>query len=189
MGSEFTVRLPVLKEDQAEPKDTRPSINSVHPGSLPRRRILVVDDNVQAADSLGRLLSVLFSQDVRVVYDGLSALDLAPSFRPDVVLLDLDMIVIDGYEVARRLRARQETSHACVVAVTGWAQEEYRRRTDEMGFDLHLVKPITADDLQNVLGALGPMTDEYCVVDSGEQPQDASRRRGEVPEIKQEIAR
>jgi PAS domain S-box-containing protein len=168
MGSEFTVRLPVLPADQVSPKDIRPAIKSFDSDSLPRRRILVVDDNVQAADNLGRLLSLVFDQDVRVAYDGLSALDLAPAFRPDVVLLDLDMIVMDGYEVATRLRERPETSHALVVALTGWAQEEYRRRSHEMGFDLHLVKPITADDLRNVLTDLGPKTDEYSVVGSVE---------------------
>jgi PAS domain S-box-containing protein len=162
MGSEFTVRMPVLSGAHVEGNDARPCIRSDQLRPLVCRRILVVDDNVQAADNLGRLLSVVFGQDVRVAYDGMAALDLAPIFRPDVVLLDLDMTVMDGYEVATKLRERPETADVFVIAVTGWAQEEYRRRSREMGFDLHLVKPVTADHLRAVLADLGPTSKERC---------------------------
>ena len=106
MGSEFVVKLPVIsrvhsKREQS-PKVTQHEVSE----SLPRRRILIVDDNVQAADSLGRLMSVVFGQDVRVVYNGKSALEMAGSFLPDVILLDLEMAGMDGYEVAMRLRER-----------------------------------------------------------------------------------
>ena len=75
---------------------------------LPRRRILIVDDNIQAADSLGKLMSRVFGQEVRVVYNGKSALALAGSFHPEIILLDLEMPGMDGYEVATRLRAAPE---------------------------------------------------------------------------------
>jgi PAS domain S-box-containing protein len=155
-GSEFTVRLPALGDDDVATKDSPKLIELVNPRELPRRRILIVDDNVQAADNLGKLLSHVFSQDVRVVYDGPSALDLAPTFRPEVVLLDLEMTFMDGYEVAMRLREQPESSDMLIVAVTGWAQEDYRRRSRETGFDLHMVKPVTAKELKTLLADLEP---------------------------------
>ncbi|MBV8555303.1 MAG: PAS domain S-box protein [Planctomycetaceae bacterium] len=151
MGSEFVVRLPVLSGTQAHEVDSPQPVLSDAPEVLPRRRILIVDDNAVAADGLGRLLSLVYGQDVRVVYDGPSALDLAGSFQPEVVLLDLGMAVMDGYEVAKRLRERPESAGALIVAVTGWGQEEDRRRSREVGFDLHLVKPVNADALRGLL--------------------------------------
>ena len=151
MGSEFVVRLPVISSVRAErpppPQVVQPDVSE----PLPSRRILIVDDNVQAADSLGRLMSEVFRQDVRVVYDGKKALETAESFLPHVILLDLQMAGMDGYEVAMRLRELPDCSKALIVAVTGWGQEEDRRRSREMGFDLHLVKPVTASNLRSVL--------------------------------------
>ena len=100
MGSEFVVRLPVLSGTQAHEVDSPKPVLSDAPEVLPCRRILIVDDNAVAADGLGRLLALVFGQEVRVVYDGPSALDMAGSFQPEVVLLDLGMAVMDGYEVA-----------------------------------------------------------------------------------------
>jgi PAS domain S-box-containing protein len=153
-GSEFIVRLPVLSAEEVARNDTPKAIELENSQKLVRRRVLIVDDNVQAADNLGRLLSDVLGQDVRVVYDGYSALDLAQSFRPNVVLLDLEMASMDGYEVAMRLRQRQESYDVPIVAVTGWAQEDYRRRSLETGFQLHLVKPVTAKQLRAVLADL-----------------------------------
>jgi CheY-like chemotaxis protein len=136
------------------PSERRPPPQVVQPDvsePLPGRRILIVDDNVQAADSLGRLMSEVFGQEVRVVYDGEKALETAESFFPDVILLDLQMAGMDGYETAMRLREHLDCSKALIVAVTGWGQEEDRRRSREMGFDLHLIKPVTAIDLKAVL--------------------------------------
>jgi CheY-like chemotaxis protein len=151
MGSEFVVRLPMLPETAATVFDAQPSAESATPKVVPRRRVLVVDDNAIAADSLARLLSVVFGQDVRVVYDGWAALDLAETFRPEIVLLDLGMAAMDGYEVAMRLRERPGCAGIRLVAVTGWGQEEDRRRTGELGFDRHLVKPVDADSLKQLL--------------------------------------
>ncbi|MBV8229271.1 MAG: response regulator, partial [Planctomycetaceae bacterium] len=151
MGSEFVVRLPVLSGTPADEGDPPHVVTSDVPEVLPRRRILIVDDNAVAADGLGRLLSLVYGQDVRVVYDGSSALGLSGSFRPEIVLLDLGMAVMDGYEVAKRLRERPETAGALIVAVTGWGQEEDRRRSREVGFDLHLVKPVAGEALRGLL--------------------------------------
>jgi signal transduction histidine kinase/CheY-like chemotaxis protein len=151
MGSEFVVRLPVISRVRPERKPSPRVIRPEVPAPLPRRRILIVDDNVQAADSLGRLMSGAFGQEVRVVYNGKSAQETAESFLPEVILLDLEMTGMDGYEVANWLRGRSECSQALIVAVTGWGQEEDRRRSREMGFDLHLVKPVTARDLRAML--------------------------------------
>ena len=151
MGSEFVVTLPVISTVRSErpppPQVVQPDVSE----PLPRRRILIVDDNVQAADSLGRLMSEVFGQEVRVVYDGMKALETAESFLPHVILLDLQMEGMDGYQTAMRLREHPECSKALIVAVTGWGHEEDRRRSREMGIDLHLVKPVTASDLRAVL--------------------------------------
>jgi PAS domain S-box-containing protein len=159
-GSEFTIRLPVLLDANVAGKAAAKSIESETSHHPRRRRVLVVDDNVQAADNLGKLLSGVLGQDARVVYDGCSALEVAQSFRPEIVLLDLEMILMDGYEVARRLRERQGSSDLLIAAVTGWAQEDFRRRSQETGFDLHLVKPVTASELRAVLVDLDARTAE-----------------------------
>ncbi len=154
LGSQFVVKLPIAFRAQVEgqqtPQVSRPEI----PAVLPRRRILIVDDNVQAADSLGMILSEFLGQDVQVVYGGAEALEIAGHFRPQVILLDLEMPEMGGYEVATRLREKSELSEAVIVAVTGWGHEDYRRRSRETGFDLHLVKPVTARDLRAMLAEL-----------------------------------
>ena len=155
-GSEFVVRLPVLSVSPADPQDAPQSGLPDSPRALPRRRILIVDDNTIAADGLGKLLTLVFGQDVRVVYDGWSALDVAASFQPDLVLLDLGMSGMDGYEVARQLRGRPECARARLVAVTGWGQEEDRRRSREMGFCMHLIKPVNMSALLGLLAEFAP---------------------------------
>jgi CheY-like chemotaxis protein len=120
--------------------------------SMPRRRVLVVDDNVDAAVSLARVLERHEGQEVRVAHDGPSALEAAEAFRPEVVLLDIGLPGMDGHEVARRLRGRPEFERALIVALTGWGQESDRRRSGEAGFDHHLVKPVDPDELRGLLG-------------------------------------
>ena len=161
IGSEFVVKLPMISRGQSQREQVPEAIKPEASELLPRRRILIVDDNVQAADSLGKLMSVVFGQEVGVVYNGKSALELAGSFLPEVVLLDLEMTGMDGYEVAMRLRERSECSKALIVAVTGWGHEEDRRRSREMGFDLHLVKPVTARDLRAMLTDLEQEPQEH----------------------------
>jgi CheY-like chemotaxis protein len=165
MGSQFVVKFPVTSRARSEREQT-PERNQTQVSELlPRRRILIVDDNVQAADSLGRLMSEVFGQEVRVVYNGKSALEMAGSFLPEVILLDLEMTGMDGYDVAKRLRQRAEYSGALIVAVTGWGHEEDRRRSAEMGFDLHLAKPVSARDLRALLADLKPKLEKRCLLE------------------------
>ncbi len=147
LGSAFVVRLPVSTREAAPLPAAMPN------GPPPRRRVLVVDDNVDAAVSLGRLLSRLYGQEVRVAHDGPSALGCAEEFRPEVVLLDIGMPGMDGYEVARRLRARPESARALLVALTGWGQESDRQKSRQAGIDHHLVKPVEPETIREILAA------------------------------------
>jgi CheY-like chemotaxis protein len=104
-------------------------------------RVLVVDDNVDAADSLAMLVK-LAGHEVQVAHDGPLALRVAETFRPQLVLLDLGLPAMDGYEVARQLRRRPETRETVLAAVTGWGQAEDLRRSKQAGFDRHFVKPV-----------------------------------------------
>jgi CheY-like chemotaxis protein len=113
-----------------------------------------VDDNRDAADSLGILLG-LHGHDVQVVHDGPSALDAARSRPPDVVFLDIGMPGMDGYEVARRMRAERGLNDMLLVALTGWGQDGDRRRSREAGFDHHLVKPVDPAAVELLLVAGG----------------------------------
>jgi two-component system CheB/CheR fusion protein len=124
------------------------------PERTPGFRILVVDDNEDSADSLAKLLRRVLGQRVEVAYDGASALDRARDFRPELVFLDIGLPGMDGYEVARRLRQSPENGTPVLVALTGWGQEEDRRRSREAGFDRHLVKPIDPDLLGGLLTEL-----------------------------------
>ena len=150
-GSEFVVRLPVHSVAPGDRPVAPQPAGLDSPRVWTRRRILIVDDNAIAADGLGKLLSLVYGQDVRVVYDGWNALEVAASFLPELVLLDLGMAVMDGNEVARQLRDRPEFAGVRLVAVTGWGQEEDRRRSREMGFDMHLIKPVNTSTLQRLL--------------------------------------
>jgi CheY-like chemotaxis protein/two-component sensor histidine kinase len=152
-GSEFTVRLPALSPDEAG-RHPRGEIETVT--VPPKRRILVVDDNEDAARSLAMMLR-LQGHEVRVAQDGPTALEVARADRPDLVLLDLAMPGMDGYEVARRLRDDSGLDGLVLAALTGWAQEEDRRRTREGGFDAHLVKPVAMEQLQELLARPAPV--------------------------------
>jgi PAS domain S-box-containing protein len=148
-GSEFVVRLPALPE---EPAGAPTAAETAETAPAPRSalRILVVDDNVDAADSLTMLLQ-LAGHEVRTAHDGPTALLIAQAFHPEVVLLDIGMPGMDGYEVARRLRQQPQGQAAHLVALTGWGQETDRRRSTEAGFDYHLVKPVQPNALEEVL--------------------------------------
>lgn len=113
------------------------------------RRLLVVDDNRDSAESLALLLE-MYGHEVQMAFEGLAALEMARTFRPEVVLLDIGLPGMDGYEVARRLRAGQE-SHLVLVALTGYGQDDDRRLSREAGFDHHLVKPVDLQELARVI--------------------------------------
>jgi CheY-like chemotaxis protein len=116
------------------------------------RRFLVVDDNRDAADSLAILLRMT-GCEVRAVYDGTEAIRIIAEFCPHVVLLDIGLPRLDGYEVGRRIR-EQLGRGVLLIAITGWGQEEDRRRTAAAGFDAHLTKPVDFEVLQRLLVAV-----------------------------------
>jgi signal transduction histidine kinase/DNA-binding response OmpR family regulator len=149
-GSEFVVRLPALAPDQAQP-----SGNGAEPAlaKAAARRLLVVDDNQDAADSLALLLGTA-GHEVRVYTDGPAALAAADNFRPDMVLLDIGLPGMSGYEVAQRLRSRPGHEGVLLVALTGYGQDEDVRRSREAGFDHHLVKPADFEVLNKLLACL-----------------------------------
>jgi CheY-like chemotaxis protein/two-component sensor histidine kinase len=147
-GSEFTVRLP-LAVGQAPPRPADPTNPFARTAPRPLR-VLVCDDNEDAAESLATLLE-LRGHQVRVCHDGPAALEAAPAFGPDVVVLDIGLPNgMDGYEVARRLRSDGQAS-AFLVALTGYGQEDDRRRSGEAGFDAHLTKPVEPKVLAELL--------------------------------------
>jgi PAS domain S-box-containing protein len=150
-GSVFTVRLP-LHEDQAPTGEDQDALAGGVPTTL-SLRILVVDDNRDSADSLAMMLR-LSGHQVQAVYEGESAVALARTWLPDVVLLDIGMPLIDGYETCRRIRAEPCGRGMLLIAQTGWGAEEDRRRTREAGFDGHLVKPVDLDQLRSILSAI-----------------------------------
>lgn len=115
--------------------------------------MLVVEDNVDAAETLADLLR-LWRYQVAVVYDGQAAVEAAPRFRPDAVLLDIGLPRMNGYEVARWLRQRADLGGVLLIAVTGYGQESDRARGREAGFDHHLVKPVDLDVLRGLLSTL-----------------------------------
>jgi CheY-like chemotaxis protein len=118
------------------------------------RRVLVVDDNADAAESLGMLLEVR-GNDVRIAYDGLEALEAEDDFKPEIVLLDIGMPKMSGYEVARRIRSARGDA-VLIVAITGWGQEEDRRRAREAGFDHHFTKPVDYEALLELIEGEAP---------------------------------
>src|SRR5262249_54091870 len=146
-GSEFFVTLPRLNEP-FEAGSTSPSAGPKATGRT--RRVLVVDDNMSSADSLGLIIK-LWGHECRVSHSGPEALEEADVFRPDVVLLDIGLPGMDGHAVARELRSRPELSHVVLIAMTGHGREEDRRRTGEAGFNEHLVKPLDLDALEVLL--------------------------------------
>jgi PAS domain S-box-containing protein len=149
-GSEFTLRLPaaVQAERSAKPPKQETAAKPAQP--IVPRRILVVDDNVDAATTVNLLLNSL-GHETLVVYGGVQALQAAADFRPDVVLLDIGMPGMDGYEVARRLRTLKRERPFRMVALTGWGNDVDRERSKEAGFDLHLVKPVDPEHLAKVV--------------------------------------
>jgi PAS domain S-box-containing protein len=145
-GSEFTVRLPALEGLVARTSPRR--------GTLPRvarhgHRVLVVDDNLDSASGLSRLLKLL-GHDVRVAHDGRDAVGVAQAHQPDIILLDIGLPGMDGYEVVRRLRTEECCKDALIIAVSGYGQPEDLRRSREAGFDDHLVKPVDYDALMTL---------------------------------------
>jgi CheY-like chemotaxis protein/anti-sigma regulatory factor (Ser/Thr protein kinase) len=149
-GCEFVVRLPALEGGASQ----RPTPARPRPVAAPAPlHVLIVDDNVDAAESLADMIQ-LWGHTTRIAFDGWSGIEAAQTCLPDVVLLDIGLPGIDGFEVARRLRIQLEGDLPYVVALTGYGQEEDRRRTREAGFDEHLVKPVNPPELELLLTGL-----------------------------------
>ena len=136
---------------QANPP-ARKKLKSRTDGKKPIR-ILVVDDNQDSADSLGMLMKLL-GNEVRIVNDGLAAVAVANEFEPQVVLLDIGLPTLNGYEAARKIRKQAWGSQATLIAVTGWGETIDRQRSKKAGFDHHLVKPVEPDVLTTLLASL-----------------------------------
>ncbi len=151
-GATFTVRLPIagLDPEHLTLDDVLPATDAARMRTL---RVLVVDDNIDAAQTLGELLEVLGHETV-VVHDAAAALDAVRAFTPELAFLDIGLPVVDGYELAARLRALPQLARTPLIAITGYGQLADRQRTGEAGFEEHLVKPLSVEALRGVLTKL-----------------------------------
>jgi CheY-like chemotaxis protein/two-component sensor histidine kinase len=152
MGSEFIVHLPIANVPEAQPAQPLADDSRAADG---RRRILVVDDNRDAADSLAAMLRIMGHETQRA-YDGLEAAQAAATFRPEIVLLDIGLPKMNGYEVARQIRQQPWGKTMVLIALTGWGQDEDKRRAFEAGIDHHLTKPVEAAVLGKLLALISP---------------------------------
>jgi CheY-like chemotaxis protein len=148
LGARFTVRLPLAN---SRPIGTRAAI-APRLESLDRQRILLVDDDRDSAESLGLLLRLL-GAETTVTYSGPEALSIVERSKPTVIILDIGMPGMDGYEVARAIRAQPALSDVVLVALSGWGQDDDRAQSRAAGFDHHLVKPVEPDRLLEILAA------------------------------------
>ncbi|HEV3168327.1 MAG TPA: ATP-binding protein, partial [Isosphaeraceae bacterium] len=150
-GSEFIVRLPILIGWKPQDLEAIGAGETSSPTS--RCRILVVDDNKDSATSLGKMLR-LMGHEVRTANDGLEAVEAAAAFEPDVALLDIGLPKLNGYDAARKIRELPSGQSMFLIAVTGWGQDEDKRRSTAAGFNLHMVKPVDPSALVNLLAGL-----------------------------------
>ncbi len=156
-GSTFTVRLPALELHPEEMTEELPRGEPSANGPGPGRRILVVDDNRDSARSMARVLKLL-GNEVRMAHDGVTAVAVAEEFRPEVILMDVGMPRLNGYEATRRIREQLWGRSPTIIALTGWGQEGDRTLSKEAGCDAHLVKPVDIRDLEELLSALAGST-------------------------------
>jgi PAS domain S-box-containing protein len=159
-GTTFTIRLPALAQAATEHKGAPQTL--LGEKRPLKRRVLVVDDNLDALDTLSRLVEAL-GNEVLQARDGLEAMEIGQSFQPDIVLMDLGMPKLNGYDAARRLRQEPWGRELTLVATTGWGHDDDRRRTAEAGFDHHLVKPVALAALREVLDTPQPQPADSCV--------------------------
>jgi CheY-like chemotaxis protein/anti-sigma regulatory factor (Ser/Thr protein kinase) len=148
LGSVFTVWLPLEAHAAKKPAPVQPTIEPE------RHRILLVDDNIDFATSLALLLREVGGHDVRIAHDAEEALRCAREFRPEFGILDLGLPRTSGYALARELHSRAETADIALIALSGWGQEPHRRRSQDAGFALHLVKPAALADIQGAIDSL-----------------------------------
>ena len=148
-GSEFIVRLPIVNR----PAVAQEAGSGVATDSQAQRRVLIVDDNRDSAESLAMLLEITGNKTY-MAHDGLEALEQVEEYRPEVVLLDIGLPMLDGHEVCRRVREQPWGKDIVVIALTGWGQDDDRRKSEEAGFNGHLVKPVDYDKLLELLASL-----------------------------------
>ncbi len=151
-GCEFVVRLPLAVET-SEPAP-EPTVSDPPPGKL--RRVLIVDDNWDSATSLEMLVKLTGPHETHVAYDGLEGVKAAATFRPHVVLLDIGLPKLNGYDACRRIRKQPWSDGMLLVAVTGWGQEEDREKSQDAGFNAHMVKPVGLAALMKLLDSVSP---------------------------------
>ncbi len=151
-GSTFTIRLPCADEPAGEDS---PRLAPTAAAPAPGLRVLVVDDNVDAAETMAMLLD-MSGHKTAMVHSGLDVLDVAREFLPDVILLDIGLPGMNGYEVAARLRQERILDQTLLVALTGWGSDADKRAASEAGFDIHLTKPVSPDALMEVLARVKP---------------------------------
>jgi CheY-like chemotaxis protein len=165
-GSEFIVRIPVGIPSE------RPDIEATADVPVPGAglKILVVDDSRDAADTFAILLE-LSGHHVQTAYTGQRGLELAETFRPHVLLLDIGIPDLDGYQLAKKIRASPWGRGTILIAVTGWGQEEDRRRAFEAGFNHHLTKPIAAETVESLIQSLGTVRERTKANELGATPQ------------------
>jgi CheY-like chemotaxis protein len=154
LGSEFIVHLPIVEVPVGAPREV--SGADVKGSDTGRKyRILVVDDNRDAAESLSMMLQMM-GHEIHTTHDGLEAVQAAETFAPHVVLLDIGLPKLNGYEAARSIRAQPWGERMTLIALTGWGQDEDKRRASEAGFDHHLTKPVDPTALEQLLGLIAP---------------------------------
>jgi PAS domain S-box-containing protein len=150
-GSTITVMLPVLTEPAKAAPET--SVDESSPNSGIRRRILLVDDNRDSASSMAMMLRFI-GDEVRTAHDGMEAVDAAENFRPQVILMDVGMPLLNGYEATRRIREKPWGQSPIIIALTGWGQDGDKARSKEAGCDGHLVKPVKLSEVEKLLAEL-----------------------------------
>lgn len=149
------MRLPLCREAH-QPEQPASSVTAAAPGDAsPALRLLLVDDSVDAAMLLAMVLES-DGFDVKVAHEARHALEIAADFNPEIVLLDLGLPGMDGLQLAREMRKEASTANALLIAVTGYGQAADRQRSQEAGFDFHLVKPVSADEIQRVVASRFP---------------------------------
>jgi CheY-like chemotaxis protein len=153
-GSEFVLRLPIMVETAKPPP--QPPVRESRRTTA--RRILVVEDNRDSAASLAMLLK-LSGNETRTAYDGQEAVETTATFKPDVVLMDIGLPKLNGYDACRRIREQAFGKSLVLVALTGWGQEEDLQKSREAGFSAHMVKPVELPALMNLLAGLLAPTD------------------------------
>ncbi len=151
LGSEFVVWLPIALDSSAAQFEETTTPSAVQP--IARRRILVVDDNEDSANSLAIYLQIV-GNETRTAHDGLAAVEAAEAFRPHLVLLDIGLPTLNGYEVARRIRSHPWGQSILLVALSGWGQDGDKRKTSDAGIDQHMVKPVDHEALARIIATL-----------------------------------